>query len=129
MAAARLIVILKRAVQPDGHPRFDYVLRADVPVARQPFVADAIAAAPILYFSPFRPISPDTDPDAAGIASGAIMETFGSLIVDPALTLAEVQGILQRLQLDFQTATTADKTYLRYGSFFNGTAWTGQGAS
>lgn len=126
---ARAIIALQRSAEPDGRIRFAYVVRADVPVSRRPFVLDAINASPILYISPFRPIPPDTDPDTTAIATGAVVERLDSVLVGGGLTLPEVQALLERLQADYQAAVTADKTYVRYGSYFNGTAWIVQGSA
>lgn len=117
----RPIIILQRTIG-DGTPSFAYVLRADIPALRQMFMA-----APG-YQSPFKPMAPDVDPDAAGLSSGAVIERAGSIAVSATLTPAEVQGVLLRLQMKFQTETTADKTFARYGTYFNGTAWVAQGA-
>lgn len=119
--AGRLVVILKRSTDSNNSPRFDYLLRADVPLARQFAYANAN------YVSPFVPIAPDIDPDVAALRSGAVIEQSGSVAVDPTMTPGEIQLVLQRLQAAFQAKVTADKTYVRYGTYFDGTAWVPQG--
>jgi hypothetical protein len=119
---ARQVVILRRTDSPQAQgPTFAYVLRADVPTARQPFMADPE------YVSLFVPMAGDTDPDATGLTTGAVAERAGSVAVSNSLAPNEVQALLIRLQVDFQAEVTGDKTFQRYGSYFDGT-WHMQGA-
>ena len=119
--AQRAIIILQRSVVNDL-PTYGYVLRADVPVARRPFVANP------LYVSPYKAIAPDVDPDAANLINGAIAERVGSVAVTQSQTIADIQALLIRLLTTFQADVAADKTFLRFGSYYDGNVWVGQGA-
>lgn len=120
--AQRQIIILRRIIDADTRPIFGYVLRADVPAARRPFMANPS------YISSFVPVPPDSDPDATGLTNGAVVERAGSVKVDGSLTLPEVQALLIRLQAQFQTEVTSDKTFQRFGTYFDGAVWVPQGA-
>jgi len=121
--AQRQIIILQRTVNEAGNPQFAYILRADVPVARQPYIQKFE-----LVPNQFTPVPPDVDPDANGVSTGAVLEKAGVFVNDGTLTLPQIQATLIRLQQDFQTAVTNEATYIRYGSSFDGTSWTGRGA-
>jgi hypothetical protein len=120
--AQRQIIILRRTDASNGNPVFGYVLRADVPAARRPFLVDPT------YVSPFKPVPPDTDPDLPNLTNGAIVEKLDAISVDKDMTIADVQAVLIRLQQQFQADVTADKTFARYGSSYDGSIWTPRGA-
>jgi hypothetical protein len=92
-----------------------------VPSGRQSLYANAS------YKSPFQPISPDTDPDASALTTGAVTEQTLLLTRNPGDTLAQVESELQSRQAAYQAQVTALTTWVRYGTFFNGTTWTMQG--
>jgi len=121
--AQRQIIILQRTLTADNNPQFGYILRADVPAARQPYIQKFQ-----LVPNQFVPVPPDVDPDANAISTGAVVEKTGDFVNDGTLTIGQIQATLIRLQQDFQAAVTNQATYSRYSSFFDGNAWTLRGA-
>jgi hypothetical protein len=118
MPARPIIILLQQSTSP---PVYTYLLRADVAVARQPLYAKPG------YKSPFQPLAPDTDPDASALVSGAVVEITSVLTGGGGQTLPQIQAELVTRQTDYQAQITALTTWNRYGTFYNGTAWTPQG--
>jgi hypothetical protein len=116
---ARPIIILRQ--QSTSPPVYTYLLRADVPVARQ-----SLYAAPG-YKSAFQPIAPDTDPDASALISGAVVEQTSTLTGGSGQTLPQIQAELVSRQATYQSQITNLTTFNRYGTFFDGVTWTPQG--
>lgn len=113
----RAIVILE---QTNRDPvTFRYLVRADVPVARQGKFAKPA------YVSAFEPFPPDTDPDLNGLRSGAVVEESRTAVISAPLPAMKAR--LEQEQAAYQALVTSDPTYSRYGTFFNG-AWTAAGA-
>jgi hypothetical protein len=110
---ARAIVVLERTAPEVGPVTVHYLLRADVPASRQ-----AKYATPG-YVSPFVPLPPDVDPDAAALVSGAVVEHARIRRVTAAVTLAEILAALVTEQAAYQQIVTADQTYSRYGSYYD----------
>jgi hypothetical protein len=113
----RAIVILE---QTNRDPvTFRYLVRADVPLARQGKFAKPA------YESAFVPFPPDTDPDLNALRSGAVVEEARTAVI--TAPLAQMKARLEMEQAAYQVFVTSDPTYSRYGTWFNG-AWTAQGA-
>jgi hypothetical protein len=120
---ARLVVILTNTPQPTtAYPSYSYLLRADVPASRQ-----AQYAKPG-YVSAFVPMAPDSDPDAASLVSGAVVEQARTFIVQPSVSLATITAALAKQQVDYQAAVTSDATWARYGTYLDAAlVWHPQG--
>ena len=117
--AARSVIILEQISA--APPVYTYLLRADVPLARQ-----SLYARPG-YKSLFQPIAPDTDPDAAALIAGSVVEKIETLTVLPGTTIPQIEAELVSRQTTYQAAVTSATTWVRYGTFFNGSTWTPQG--
>jgi hypothetical protein len=114
------IVILERtSINP---PTISFVMRADVPVARQPFYADAAKA------SAYKEI---VAANLADLRAGKVLEKVDSFGYG-GMTLAQIKAELIAKQTDFQAAVTADaefNPFKFYGSAWNKTAWVAGGVS
>lgn len=107
---ARQIVILEKL---PGPVTFRYLLWAAVPAGREKFYADAAKVSSFLD---------TTAPELSALRAGTVVERVetGSW---PGLTLAQVQAQLVTRWTAFQAEVTADTTWQRYGSAFDGTTW------
>ncbi len=109
------IVILERvSVNPTV---VQYVLRADVPVARQTYFADATKT------SAYKNASAQ---DLASLRAGEWLEIVDRIDITGA-SGAVIKALLVGKQQQFQAEVTADGAYnpwKYYGSVWNGTAWT-----
>lgn len=65
--------------------------------------------------------------DNTALATGAVVERVDSFDVVQGTTLASVQATLIQLQSAFQADINASNPWTRYGTFYNGTAWTNGG--
>ena len=114
------IVILERtSINP---PTISFVMRADVPVARQPFYADAAKT------SAYKGI---VAADLADLRAGKVIEKTDSFGYG-GMTLAQIKAALIEKQAAFQADVTADAEYNPfrfYGSAWNKTAWVAGGVS
>ena len=114
------IVILKRtSVNPQT---VEFVLRANVPVARQTFYVDAAKT------SAFPGISVG---DLADLRAGLFIEKTDSVSTG-TLTIAQVGAQLVLAQQAFQARVTADaeyNPYKFYGSTWDGTSWSLRGVN
>jgi hypothetical protein len=119
MPAWRVIILERQG------DRFGYVLRADVPAGREPFYAqpEYVSSA-----------SDAADPDLTAIRAGSVTERISQLELDKQESetvpqaIARVQGQLETMQAVFQAEVTARNTWSRFGTFWDGTAWTVRGA-
>lgn len=120
---AKRIIILDRIPLGGGRLAFNYVLWAEVPLARQPFYAHPNAK------SVWTGASTQENAD---IASGAILERVGvyqDRTPEASETIADVRAALQAAWTAFQNeVTNADIRWQRYGTSWNGTTWTAAGA-
>jgi hypothetical protein len=110
-----LIVILERtSVAP---AIIQYVLRAAVPLARQPYYAEATKT------SAYKAASAA---DLAALRAGEYLEMVESITITGA-GAAAIKALLVGRQADYQASVTADGVYnpwKYYGSAWNGTTWT-----
>jgi len=114
------IVILERTSLNPQTVRF--IMRADVPAARQPYFADPEKA------SAFPGISAG---DLSALRAGEFIERTDTVSTG-TLTIAQVGAALVAAQQAFQAAVTADgeyNPYRFYGSTWDGTAWTLRGVA
>ena len=99
--------------------RFRYVLWADVPILRQSMYASPGAS------SAFKNASA-AELDA--LKNGSVVEMSDVLAIDN-LTIPTAQIELQKLWTEFQNRINAHNPWNRYGSFWDGAAWTAGGIS
>jgi hypothetical protein len=110
------VIILEKL---DG-PRtaFKFALWATVPLPRQPFYANPNRV------SAFKNA---TAQELQDIKDGKVTEKIDVVSVEPGVTVATIQVQLQTAWQSFQDQVTNETTYTRYGSFWDGTAWTASG--
>ena len=113
------IVVLERTnLNP---PTIRYLLRADVPVARQPYYADAEKVSAYLN----TPAG-----DLTALRAGEVTERVDEVNVGTA-TVAQIQTHLVGAQAAFQAHVNsqASNPWRYYGTSWNGTAWTVAGVN
>ena len=111
---AKRIIILDRVNIPSDMD-FNYVLWVDVPASRQEFYANPNAK------SLFKQASAA---ELTAIQSGAIVEMQGILRSVAGQTIAQIQTQLIAAFNAFQTHVTNDNSFVRYGTYWDGTSWT-----
>jgi hypothetical protein len=113
------IVVLERtAINP---PTIRYLLRANVPLARQPYYANAEFVSAYL----------DTpQADLTALRAGQVVERVDSVNVGNS-TAAEMQTALIEAQVAFQAAVNsqAANQWKYYGTSWDGTTWTVTGVN
>jgi hypothetical protein len=114
---SKLIVVLEKNVQTR---RFTCALWADVPLARQPFYAVPGAA------SVWRGASVAEN---TAIANGQVAEQVIDLAMGDDATMAQLRVELLIQQQVFQAHINSYNPWVRYGTFYDGTAWTAGGAA
>ena len=114
MARLRVIILGK-----DGD-KLRYAMWADVPVARQAFYADASKV------SAWKDALPA---DNAALQSGAVVEKYGYIDLPGAENITGIRTLLASAWNDFQSAVTADNSWKRYGSTWDGTSWVNGGVA
>lgn len=110
------IIILER----QGNQSFSVAFWLDVPVARQPFYANASATS--RYKDALAA-------EITAIQSGAIKEVVDNVSADVITNLAGIKTQLQAIYTAKQAAINALNNWDRYGSFFDGTSWTAGGVA
>ena len=113
---ATQIIILE---QTDNN-RFNVAFWLTVPVARQPFYANATAT------SRYKDASAA---EVAAIQAGQIVEQVGDFAYLSVATLANVRTALQSEWTSRQTALNNLNPWVRYGSTWDGAAWTTNGVA
>ena len=111
MAARVKVIILE---QSDART-FRYALWADVPLARQSFYANASATSAW---------TGATLADTTALRNGEVVERVDSVSVPEGTPLGTVRTHLQALWQSFQDRVTAKAAWSRYGTTWDGTAWT-----
>ena len=116
----QLIIILERT---SADPLIvNYVLRATVPLARQPYFADATKE------SAYKDCTPA---DLAALRAGEILERTQTANLS-GLSVAGIKARLQADQVAFQAEVNADgvqNPFKYYGSSWDGTTWTMTGVN
>jgi hypothetical protein len=100
---------------------FRFLVRADVPLARQPFYADA----------EFVSAYPDTlAADLVALRAGQVTEQVSEVQTGNS-TVAQIKAELIQTQQAFQAAVNAAAAnkWTYYGTAFDGTTWTNAGVS
>jgi hypothetical protein len=116
---ARQIIVLER-IDPDnaGINRFRVAYWLTVPAARQSFYANAAAVSAVKDGSV-------TQAETDALRNGSVLEQIVDFQAQPGRTLAQVQSDLVADYARVQAALNANAgLYQRYGSYYDGTAWT-----
>src|SRR5262245_53575440 len=114
----RVIVLEKDESTPAG--RYRFALSALVPAVRQGFYANAAAV------SAFRDA---TEQELADLRAGAVVERLDSISIAPGTGIAVVQAQLQVAWQQFQSEVDNQNPWVRYGTSWDGTAWTSMGVN
>ena len=117
----RLSIIILDRPEPTNQQVYRYVLWADAPVARQPFYATL--AGPT-FASAWRDA---LAADNAALQNGSVVEKVDTIQVSTAATLADIRAFLQARWTDFQASIMTINPWQRYGTTWDGTAWTAGG--
>ena len=112
---ATQVIVLETT--PKGRLRAAFWL--SVPVARQPFYADAGKK------SEYKSASAG---ELSAITSGAIVEQVGEFVVC-GMTNAQIRTMLQAEFTARQNAVNAYNPWTRYGTLWDGTTWTAGGVA
>jgi hypothetical protein len=114
--ARKIIVLDQQGLPSDANFRVAYWL--DVPVARQPFYADAAATSVV--------IGPNgtTAGELSAIRSGAVMEVVEVIPKPAGTTAAQLRATAEARFAELQNTLNTQNKWSRYGSSFDGTAWT-----
>ena len=111
---ARKIIILDRAGLPsDQNYRVAFWL--DVVASRRPFHANAAAKSVVIDI---------TAPELTAIQSGAVIEEVIEVPAQAGVGQASLLAALVTRYTQRQAEVTARNQWARYGSFYDGTAWT-----
>jgi hypothetical protein len=113
---ARRVIVLDRP----HAGRWNVAYWLTVPTARQGFYAQAGAT------SAWKDASA---PELADLQSGVVREVVETYSVETTPTLSEVQAALEARWQALQDETDVYNPWLRYGSSWDGTAWTLSGVS
>lgn len=111
MAARLKIIILNRDTDTNG---FQYVLWADVPVARQPFYADPAKQ------SAWKDALPA---DNTALQNGTVAERTGYSSFPPGGNMAQAQADMQQKWSAYQSDVGGFNPWRYYGSTWDGTTW------
>lgn len=116
---AKRIVILERINEPSDLA-FQFVLWADVPVARQARYADPNATSAY---------AEATAAEIDAIKTGAVAEQLGSGTAAAGTPLAQIYAKLETRWEQWQDEVNTRNPWVRYGSSWDGTTWTQDGVS
>jgi len=111
---ARKIIILDRINLPSDQD-FRVAFWLDVPVARQPFYANAAATSAVIGA---------TQAEIDAIKSGAVVEVIEGIPGRANATIAAVRAALVTRHGVLQARLVAQNPYERYGTSWDGTTWT-----
>jgi hypothetical protein len=112
---ARKIIILDRVNLPSDQD-YRVAFWLDVPAARQPFYANAAAASAV---------TGATQAEVDALKSGAVVERIEAVPARANATQAALLAALVTRHGVLQSELTNRNPWVRYGSFWDGTAWTG----
>jgi len=119
---ARKIIILDRVGYPSDDA-FRVAFWLDVPVARQPFYADAAFVSAVIGVD-----APDAS-ELSALRSGVVVEVVDTVFMPTGTTLAQLRTRAQAIHTRLQADVTARNLWARYGSFWDGTTWTVKGVA
>ena len=99
---------------------YRFAMWADVPLERQPFYANPDAK------SQWKDALVT---DVTALATGAVVERIGRLVLPPGGTAANARQELQASWSAFQQEITNSNPWVRYGTTWDGTTWTQAGVA
>lgn len=111
---ARKIIVLDRQNLPSDQD-FRVAFWLDVAVARQPFYANAAATSQVVGA---------TQAELDAIKAGSVVERVEMVPMRSGATLAQVQAALVTRHGALQAELTSRNPWARYGSSWDGAAWT-----
>jgi hypothetical protein len=109
---ARKIIILEQIGEPADY-RVAFWL--DVPAARQSFYANPTASSAVIGA---------TAPEIAAIRAGQVKEVVRAFPRDNGVTNAQLRVALESAHTQLQARLVADNIWNRYGTSWDGAAWT-----
>ena len=115
----RLRIIILEQDRNDAN-QYRYALWADVPLARQPFYANASAV------SAWRDALTS---DTTNLQSGAVAEKVSVLKIAPGSTVAQIEAFLQQTWTLYAAEIAAANPWVVYGSNWDGAVWTVTGVA
>ena len=115
MPAKRIVILEKIA---GDRPGFRVAFWADVPPSRQSFYADPAKT------SAYNAASAA---ELTALQDGSVVESVEKFSADPPKSIAQVMTFLESRWQEFQNQINAHNPWRRYGSFWDGSAWTAQG--
>ena len=113
----RIIILERIRTSP---PSFQVCFWADVPLARQSFYAD------VNKTSAFKGADAT---ELAALRTGSVAESVETYSTSSALSLAQVQAELESRWAAYQAQINNANSWQRYGTFWDGLAWTAGGVS
>ena len=119
---ARKIIILDRVGYPSDDA-FRVAFWLDVPVARRPFYANAAFVSAVTGTE-----APDVT-EAAALEEGAVTEVVDSVFLPAGATLVQIRARLIAMHTRLQAEVNDKNLWARYGTFWDGTAWTARGVA
>jgi hypothetical protein len=105
------VIILERIER----GRFTVAFWADVPAARQPFYADPAKK------SAWKDASVTENAD---VATGRVVERVQDIAAKPQATMGDIQALIEQTWAAFQAEVNTENPWNRYGTVWDGTAWT-----
>jgi hypothetical protein len=115
---AKKIIVLERMQAPPGVVAFRYALWADVPATRQNFYANADAKSAYKDASTF---------ELQALQAGQVAERVGEGRWPQGTTVTQIKAFLVSAFNDWQSEVNGRNDWDRYGTFFDGAAWTDAG--
>lgn len=116
---ARKIIVLEKLDSAPGLNHYRYALWADVPTARQGFYAfTPLAGATV------TPVKDATDLEKAALTGGQVTERIEEQQWQSGVPIATIQAELQVRFAAFQAEINGRNPWIRYGTYWDGSAWT-----
>lgn len=110
---ARKIIILDRVNLPSDQD-YRVAFWLSVPVSRRTFYADATKASVVIGAAA---------QEVSAIQSGAVVEVIETLSQTEKLPVGQVMAALEKRHAELQPALTDRNPWQRYGSSWDGSAW------
>lgn len=113
------IIILEQSSPWPSQKSFNYLMWADVPVARQfKYVKD------VNWVSAYKDA---TDGELADLRNGLVAESVSTYSFTSGMGMNAIKTELQNNFDNFQAEINGERTWQFYGTFFDGTTWTSGG--
>lgn len=111
----RRIIILESNPQIPGEPAFRYAMWADVPAGRESRYANPSFTSQVVGA---------TGPEIAALQAGSVVERVFDSRWGTGSTVPQIQAQLVAKYGQFQAEITGTNPWQRYGTSYDGTAWT-----